>query len=39
MHFVIPKRRPAPLDAAVILQRGAKRIVLLILLPIYCGSV
>jgi len=36
MHFVIPNRRPAP---AVILQRGAKRFVLLILLPIYCGSV
>ena len=34
MHFAIPKRRPKSLDAAVTLQRGARRIVLLFLLTI-----
>jgi len=34
MHFAIPKRRPAALDAAVTMKRGAKRIVLLFLLAI-----
>jgi Na+/H+ antiporter NhaD/arsenite permease-like protein len=34
MHFAIPKRRPAALDAAVTMKRGAKRIVLFFLLAI-----
>ena len=34
MHFAIPRRRPAPLDATVTMKRGARRIVLLFLLAI-----
>jgi len=34
MHFAIPQRRPAALDAAVTMKRGARRIVVLFLLAI-----
>ena len=34
MHFAVPRRRPAPLDTPVTLERGARRIVLLFLLTI-----
>lgn len=34
MHFAIPKEKPMPLQAAITMRRGAKRIVLLFLLAI-----
>jgi NhaD family Na+/H+ antiporter len=34
IHFAVPKERPEPLQAAITMKRGAKRIVLLFLLAI-----
>lgn len=34
MHFAIPRGRPAPITARIVMRRGAKRIVLLFLLTV-----